>query len=183
MSDYRRWRVEGGTYFFTVVTYERRPLLATEAARASLRKAIFQVRQRHPLRVVAIVLLPDHLHTIWELPPGDANYAVRWRQIKTLVTQSLAPILPMAADLSPSRRSRHEKSVWQRRFYEHTCRDEQDVKRLADYIHVNPVKHQLVTRVRDWPWSSFHRYVGLGEYTCDWGGGDAWYGDEFAGLE
>jgi putative transposase len=183
MSNYRRWRVEGGTYFFTVVTHERRPLLTTEAARTSLRAAICRVRQRHPLRVVAIVLLPDHLHTIWELPPGDADYAVRWRQIKTLVTQSLAPILPVAGDLSPSRRRRHEMGVWQRRFYEHTCRDEQDVKRLADYIHVNPVKHRLVTRVCDWPWSSFHRYVRSGEYTREWGGSDEWYGDEFTRVE
>jgi putative transposase len=183
MSDYRRWRVEGGTYFFTVVTHRRRQFLTSDISRASLREAFRRVRRRRPFKVVAIVLLPDHLHAIWELPRGDADYSTRWRQIKSLVTQALSGRIGPAAGASASRRRRGEQEIWQRRFYEHVCRDEGDLKRLVDYIHVNPVKHRLVARVRDWPWSSFHRYVRLGEYPPDWGGGDAWYGDEFSQLE
>ena len=183
MSRYRRWRVDGGTYFFTVVTYRRQPLLTSDIGRALLRDALRRVRQRRPFKVVAIVLLPDHLHTLWELPHGDDDYSTRWRQIKTLVARALPRPIDPTNTLSASRRWRGEHGVWQRRFYEHSCRDEADLKRLVDYIHVNPVKHQLVERVSDWPWSSFHRYVRLGEYPPDWGDGDAWYGDEFSRLE
>ena len=183
MSQYRRWRVEGGTFFFTVVTHLRRPLLTSDIGRASLREAFRQVRQRRPFQVVAIVVLPDHLHTIWELPRHDADYSTRWRQIKSFVTRALAEDLDGAEDRSASRRRRGERGIWQRRFYEHMCRDEEDLKRLADYIHINPVRHRLVARVQDWPWSSFHRYVRLGEYPADWGGSHAWYGDEFSRLE
>ncbi len=178
MSDYRRWRVDGGTFFFTVVTHHRRRFLTSDIYRDALREAFRDVRRLRPFSVVAIVLLPDHLHTIWELPPGDTDYTTRWRQIKTLFTRAVEGRIDGTVS-STSRRRRAEKGIWQRRFYEHTCRDEADVKRLADYIHVNPVKHRLSARVRDWPWSSFHRYVRLGEYAIDWGGGDLWYGDEF----
>jgi hypothetical protein len=120
--------------------------------------------------------------TVWELPRGDTDYTTRGRQIKTHVTRALEGRLGGTA-ISASRRRRAEKGIWQRRFYEHLCRDEADVKRLVDYIHVNPVKHRLSARVRDWPWSSFHRYVRLGEYAIDWGSSDLWYGDEFTRLE
>ena len=182
MSEYRRWRVEGGTFFFTVVTYRRQRLLTSAVCREALREAFRAVRRSRPFSVVAIVLLPDHLHTVWELPRGDADYATRWRQIKTLVTRALDGRIGQTA-ISVSRQRRAEQGIWQRRFYEHLCRDEADVKRLVDYIHVNPVKHRLSARVRDWPWSSFHRYVRLGEYAIDWGNSDLWYGDEFIRLE
>ena len=183
MSDYRRWRVEGGTFFFTVVAYRRGGFLTSDVARTALREAFRQVRQRRPFNVVAIVLLPDHLHTIWALPRGDSDYATRWRQIKSLVTRALAGRVTHADEVSASRRRRGEQGIWQRRFYEHTCRDDADLKRFVDYVHVNPVKHRLVARVRDWPWSSFHRYVRLGEYSMDWGCNGLWYGDEFSRLE
>ncbi len=183
MSDYRRWRVAGGTYFFTVVTYQRRRCLTTPTARQALRKAFETERLRRPFSVMAIVLLPDHLHTVWELPPGDSDYATRWRRIKTLFTRSEAMRDRSGVNLSPSRQKRKEQAVWQRRFYEHACRNEDDVKRCVDYVHLNPVKHQLVKRVRDWPWSSFHRYVKLGEYSIDWGGSVEWFGDEFKWAE
>ncbi len=181
MSNYRRWRVAGGSYFFTVVTHQRRPWLTTPAARRLLRAAFRSERSRRPFRVTAIVLLPDHLHAVWELPPGDADYATRWRRIKTLFTRAWSPRDAHAAAISESRRK--EQAVWQRRFFEHTCRDEADVKRCVDYIHWNPVKHGLVDRVRDWSWSSFHRYVKLGEYSIDWGVSMEWFGDEFKGAE
>lgn len=182
MSDYRRWRAEGGTFFFTVVTHQRQRFLTSTLGRNALREAFRQVSRLRPFKVVAIVLLPEHLHTVWELPRGDMDYTTRWRQIKTLVTRASAGRIG-EAEISASRQRRAEKGIWQRRFYEHMCRDEADVKHLVDYIHVNPVKHRLSALVRDWPWSSFHRYVQLGEYSIDWGGGDQWYGDEFRQLE
>ncbi len=82
MSDYRRSNIAGGTYFFTVVTHERRPILTTEAVRAVLREAIQQARTTLPFQIEAWVLLPDHLHCIWTLPQGDANFSARWAIIK-----------------------------------------------------------------------------------------------------
>jgi putative transposase len=182
MSDYRRWRAEGGTFFFTAVTHQRQRFLTSPLGRNALRDAFRQVRRLRPFQVVAIVLLPDHLHTVWELPRGATDYTTRWRQIKTLVTRALAGRIGGAA-ISASRQRRVEKGIWQRRFYEHMCRDEADVKRLVHYIHVNPVNHRLSAQVRNWPWSSFHCCVHLGEYSIDWGGSDIWYGDEFHRLE
>jgi len=182
MSEYRRWQIAGGTYFFTVVTYGRQRFLTDTLSRQCLRTALRRVRSRLPFKVIAVVLLPDHLHTVWELPRGDAGYGTRWRQIKTLFTSSYQPHMAATRRLSMSRKKRNEQGVWQRRFYEHTCRDEQDLKRCVDYIHANPVKHELVTQACDWPWSSFHRYVRLGEYENDWGGTEL-AGDSFPGAE
>jgi putative transposase len=182
MSEYRRWRIEGGAYFFTCVTYRRRQFLTTATSRRCLREAFRRVRINRPFKIVSIVLLPDHFHTVWELPVGDADYSTRWRQLKTLFTRLYSSHLPCGAATTASRLKRREHPVWQRRFYEHTCRDEADLKRCVDYVHANPVKHKLVQRVCDWRWSSFHRYVKLGEYEIDWGGGE-WFGDEFRWAE
>lgn len=183
MADYRRNFAPGSTFFFTVVTYKRRKILTTEFARASLRNAIRTVRQRRPFRIEAIVLLPDHLHTVWTLPAGDADFSTRWRQIKSLFSREWIQAGGVEVTQSRSRRAKGERSVWQRRFFEHTCRDKHDLKRCVDYLHVNPLKHGLVERVCDWPWSSFHRYVERGEYTVDWGSADVWYGDEWDEYE
>ena len=183
MGRYRRWRVEGATYFFTVVTYQRQRLLTDDHARECLRGALEQVRSRLPFRLLAIVLLPDHLHTVWELPRGDADYSTRWRQVKSMFTRAYRARLSPHRSRSASRGRRHEQLIWQRRFFEHTCRDEQDVQRCVDYVHINPVKHRLVERVRDWPWSSFHHYARCGAYPLDWGSSTEWYGDEFRGAE
>jgi putative transposase len=183
MTDYRRWRVAGGTYFFTVVTHGRQPFLTGDVARRTLRDAFRTVRQRRPFRVEAIVLLPYHLHTIWTLPTGDFDYATRWQLIKRRFTKLyLAAGSPEGAR-SASRNAKRERGVWQRRYFEHTCRDEADMKRCADYLHVNPLKHGLVDRVINWPWSSFHRYVQLGEYEPDWGSANVWHGDEWKHYE
>jgi putative transposase len=170
MSEYRRWFVPGGTYFFTVVTHQRRPILATELGRRSLREAFAEVRSSRPILVVAIALLPDHLHAIWTLPVSDVDYSTRWRRIKSCFTRSFLAAHGKEGVLSDSRIARQERAIWQRRFWERTCRDEDDLKRCADYVHWNPVKHGLVSRVRDYPWSSFHRFVRSGEYSIDWGG-------------
>lgn len=179
MTNYRRWRVSGGTYFFTVVTHERRPFLTADVARQSLREAFRIVRSRRPFCIDAIVLLPDHLHSIWTLPPGDCDYATRWQLIKRRFTKAFLAAGGTEADGSASRESKAERSFWQRRYFEHTCRDEADMKRCTDYLHVNPLKHGLVKRVVDWPWSSFHRYVRLGEYSPEWGNANIWHGDEW----
>jgi putative transposase len=183
MTDYRRWRVAGGTYFFTVVTHARQPLLTSDLARRLLRDAFRVVRLRRPFDVVAIVLLPDHLHAIWTLPPGDFDYATRWQLIKRRFTKSYLSAGGVEASQLASRDSKGERGVWQRRYFEHTCDDEADLKRCADYLHVNPLKHGLVNRVVDWPWSSFHRYVRLGEYEPEWGNANIWHGDEWTNYE
>ncbi|MGC4007301.1 MAG: transposase [Pirellulales bacterium] len=149
----------------------------------ALREAIDVVRAKLPFHLVAIVLLPDHLHTVWELPDGDTDYSTRWRWIKTEFTRNYASTSPGTDPRSASRRTRGELAVWQRRFYEHTCRDDADVKRCVDYAHVNPLKHGLVERVRDWPWSTFHRYVRNGEYSLDWGRSEHWRDPIFRGFE
>jgi len=172
MSWYRRNRTAGGTYFFTVVSYRRRRLFDSPMARACLRNALRDVRRRWPFEIEAIVLLPDHLHSVWRLPTGDDNYSLRWQKVKEAFTRSYLASGGSEGPASASRRAHHERAVWQRRFWEHTCRDEDDLKRCIDYVHWNPVKHRLVRRVADYPWSSFHRYVSLGEYSLDWGGID-----------
>lgn len=182
MRTYRR-NYEGRLYFFTVVTHERRPILTTDLGRASLRLAIRHVRERHPFRIEAIVLLPDHVHTLWELPRSDVDYSTRWRLIKSAFSRHWCEGNGVEGLRTQSRRRSGERAVWQRRFYEHTCRDDDDVQRCLDYIHVNPLRHRLVERVCEWPWSSFHRYVRLGMYSEDWGSADIWFGDEFRNAE
>ncbi len=182
MSNYRRSRI-GQVFFFTVVTDRRRPILTTDLGRAALHKAIETVRDETPFELPAIVLLPDHMHAVWELPQGDTDYSTRWKRIKALFTKEWRRNGGETPPRSESRQKRGEHGIWQRRFFEHTCRDERDLKRCVDYIHVNPLKHGLVERVCDWPWSSFHRYVQLGEYTNDWGSANEWYGDEFKHFE
>jgi putative transposase len=171
MPEYRRANVAGGTYFFTVVTYARRPVLTTETARMALREAIGQARTTLPFEIEAWVLLPDHLHCIWVLPPGDANFSARWAIIKRHVSRRCEPMI--GAVPSFSRRRRRERSFWQRRFWEHQIRDHADLGRHLDYIHWNPVKHGLARAAEDWPYSTFHRYVKAGVYPCDWGGNGA----------
>lgn len=169
MSRYRRNYIEGGTYFFTVVTYGRRPLFRDEANRELLREAIEHQRCKRPFNVVAMVLMPDHLHAIWTLPHGDADYSVRWQQIKERFSRNFIGAGGFEPKRSASRVRHRERAVWQRRFWEHTCNDPDDLKRCADYVHWNPKKHDLVRNIIDWPWSTFHRFVDEGEYTADWG--------------
>ena len=183
MPNYRRNLVPGGTFFFTVVTNHRRRFLTDEPARVALRQAIREIRARRPFAIDAIVLLPDHLHTVWTLPPNDALYPLRWRQIKSRFTQIYLAAGGIETTISVSRAIKGERGVLQRRYHEHTVRDEDDRKHRIDYVHINPLKHGLVKRVIDWPWSSFHRYVRLGEYSPDWGSDPTFYGDEWLTYE
>ena len=170
MREYLRYRVPGGTYFFTLVTDRRRPFLTTPLARDCLRNALTQIRAKRPLTIGAFVLLPDHLHCVWELPPGDSDYSTRWRRIKSVFSSTWIEKGGDEGDRNLSHAKKHERAVWQRRFYEHIVRDETDLERCVDYIHWNPLKHQLVARVQDYAWSSFHRFVRLGHYDLAWGG-------------
>lgn len=169
MPEYRRSRIGGGTFFFTVVTFARQPIFTSEPARRILHHAWKDVMDRFPYILDAVCLLPDHIHCIWTLPEEDSNYSVRWKEIKRLFTKDFLAEIGTGEHRNKSRQKRNEAAIWQRRFWEHTIRDDLDLERHIEYIHFNPVKHGLVQRVRDWPWSSFKRFVRMGYYSIDWG--------------
>ena len=169
MSRYRRL-LTGTTYFFTVVAHRRRPIFCNPAIRSSLAQAIRFVRGTRPFVIDAWILLPDHMHCIWTLPEDDVDYSARWAAIKRYVSSGCGRRLHDVALSTPSRQKHRESTIWQRRFWEHQIRDENDFERHMDYIHFNPVKHGYVQQVRDWPHSTFHRYVREGAYAMDWGG-------------
>jgi putative transposase len=165
MSRYRRAKIEGGTFFFTLTLADRTSdLLIRHIDR--LRRSYRATQERLPFQTVAICVLPDHLHALWSLPEGDADFASRWSLFKSGFSRGL----PTAKTRSASKAAKREKGIWQRRYWEHAIRDDADFERHVDYIHYNPVKHGLVTRVADWPHSSFHRYVEQGILPVDWAG-------------
>jgi putative transposase len=172
MSRYRRLRIPGGCYFFTVCLERRGSEGRLVRHVDALREA---VRAARPFHIDAWVVLPDHMHAVWTLPPGNGDYAERWRLIKWRFSRAVLPDGPLA----PARQARGERGLWQRRYWEHAIRDDEDYARHVDYVHVNPLKHGLVARVADWPHSSFHRCVARGVYPPDWAGGDV--GDLDAG--
>lgn len=165
--QYRRAFTAGGSYFFTLVTYNRKPIFATAEAVEVLREAFRSVRKSRLFEIDAIVVMPDHLHCIWTLPPDDADFATRWRLIKSAFTKHCAPALRTIPNRV--RAAKQEQAVWQRRYWEHLIRDETDFSNHVDYIHYNPVKHGLVASPQDWPYSSFSRHVEAGIYLPDWG--------------
>jgi putative transposase len=169
VPEFRRFFVAGGTFFFTLVTAGRAPLFRQHGAPELLGRIMREERDRAAFTTVAIVLLPDHLHAIWTLPPGDAEYPARWQAIKACFTSAWLTSGGDEQTVRAGYRRQRRRGVWQPRFMEHTIRDEQDLHAHADYIHYNPVKHGYVKRPRDWPWSSFHRYVISGDYPKDWG--------------
>ena len=174
MTDDRRNFVPGGSFFFTLNRADRRLSLLTTHLDL-LREAFRETRHRHPFTVDAIVILPDHLHAVWTLPESDRDFATRWRLIKSTFSRSI----PRGEQISASRAGKGERGIWQRRYWEHTIRDEEDFERHVDYIHINPVKHGLVKRVRDWQPSSFHRMVQLGIYPEDWAGDFSDRGEDY----
>ena len=165
--QYRRAKVEGGTYFFTLVTHHRRKLLCEPENISLLRESFRYVMEKHPFKIDAIVILPDHLHCIWTLPEGDSDYSTRWRLIKSYFTRNCDS--QYHGEMTTSRENKKEQALWQRRFWEHSIKNEKDLLNHIEYIHYNPVKHGLVQFPSEWKYSSFHRYVKDGIYARDWG--------------
>jgi putative transposase len=162
MSHYHRAHIPGGVYFFTVVTHDRTPIFINEGRVEILRAAIRKVMATRPFQIDAMVVLPEHLHCIWQMPDGDTDYSSRWREIKKAASRQINPVT----------NKRNERMVWQRRFWEHAIRDEEDWRRHMDYIHYNPVKHGLANRPCEWQWSSFSNAVSKGWYEESWGVGE-----------
>lgn len=156
-------RLAGAAYFFTVTLLERRSGLLVEHVEL-LREAVRKARAARPFKIDAWVVLPDHMHCVWTLPEGDSDYSSRWRDIKAVFSRSL----PKNEFRNLVRQKKGERGIWQRRFWEHTIRNDADYAAHLDYVHLNPLKHGLVEHVKDWPYSSFHRCVKAGIYSIDW---------------
>jgi putative transposase len=163
MPRYIRSFVPGGTYFFTVALEDRRSRLLVEHV-DQLRLAYRRACELHPFDTLAICVLPDHVHAIWRMPPDDADFALRWRLIKSGFSRGFE-----SCASSASQHAKREKGIWQRRYWEHQIRDEDDLARHVEYVHFNPVRHGHVRQVAHWPHSSFHRWVSRGELPAEWG--------------
>lgn len=169
MPTFIRSQKPGGTFFFTAVTYRRTQILTKSDSRVILREVILEVRQKYPFTIEAWVLLPDHLHCIWTLPENDGDFSKRWGLIKARFSRKVKPLLFNYSWMTESKERHRESTIWQRRFWEHQIRDDEDLHNHLDYIHFNPVKHGLVSSPVDWPYSTFHRYVEHGLYPANWG--------------
>ena len=163
---YRRIYVKGASYFFTLVTYQRQKILTEQTNINHLRNAFKKVKAKYPFEVTAIVILPDHLHAILELPDNDSDFSTRWRLIKYYFSRKINSAAFLNAT---SRNKKKEKPIWQRRYWDHLIRNEKDFERHMDYIHYNPVKHGYTTSPALWPYTSFHMYVNEGIYPAYWG--------------
>ena len=166
MSNYRRAYIAGGTWFFTVNLLQRRHNDLLIRNIDLLRQTVKQVRAKYPFYIDAWVVLPDHIHCVWTLPPNEADFSIRWRLIKSGFSRAL----PKTEYRSKVRIENGERGIWQRHYWEHCIRDDLDYQRHVDYVHVNPLKHGYVQRVIDWPYSTFHRYVAEGIYPAHWCG-------------
>ena len=164
MPNYRRGNTPGATWFFTVNLLERHDndLLVREIE--LLRACISKEKDRRPFTVLAWVVLPEHMLWLWRMPEGDADFATRWRRIKTDFSRSL----PRTERRSVVRAGRGERGIWQRRYWEHQIHNERSLQSHMDYIHFNPVKHGWAKRPVDWPHSSFPEHVARGTYPADW---------------
>ena len=168
MPNYIRAYRPGGTFFFTLVTYDRAPFLCDPLARQFLHDAIDECRAARPFTMDAIVLLPDHLHAMWTLPEDDPDFSTRWGVIKKTFTQKWLSAGGECGAVSESRFNNRRRGVWQRRFWEHVIRDVDDPEKHLNYVHYNPVKHALAPCPHHWEWSSFHLHVDRSIYAHDW---------------
>jgi len=169
MPEYRRLYTPGSWYFFTVVTYNRQAIFDCDEVWQFLRKSIQIVKRTHPFQIGGFVLLPNHLHVLWELQENDSDFSVRWNLIKSGFTRMYKKGKSPIIERSSSQASKREQTIWQRRFWEHRIRDQQDFFKHMDYIHYNPVKHGYTGSPKDWKWSTFKKYVEQGWYEIDWG--------------
>jgi putative transposase len=180
---YRRVFVPGASYFFTLVTHQRSPIFSHASAVDLFRGVVRKVQAAHPFSLEAEVILPDHVHLLCSLPEGDFNYPMRLRLIKAAFTRAFLRQHHPIAQRSHSSTKQREQAVWQRRYWEHTIRDQNDFQAHLDYIHINPVKHGLVVAARDWPHSSFHAWVKRGAYEISWGSDEMPALPEWVGRE
>jgi putative transposase len=178
---YHRTNAPGSTFFFTVVTSNRKKIFIDEQTITLLRQAIQAVQAGSPFKIEAAVILPDHVHMLWRLPGGDSDYATRWRLIKSYFTRRWPGSRDYPTTLS--RQSKGERAVWQRRNWEHMIRDEADWRRHVDYIHYNLMKHGLDHAPAAWQYSSFSTFVKQGFYSLDWGAGERVETGVDAGME
>jgi putative transposase len=162
MPEYRRVNIPGSSVFLTLIAYDRAKTFSVPENIHKLRQACSIVVVEKPFTIDAAVILPEHIHFLWTLPPGDGDYSYRVGRMKVLFTRALRGANNLPDDVCESRKKHRESDVWQRRFYEHTIRDEFDFRKHLDYLHFNPVKHGLVKCVHDWEYSSFHRGVRRG---------------------
>jgi len=169
MSDYKRMRIPGVSYFFTLVTHNRNPVFTSPEHIVLLRESIQYVMTKRPFNIQAAVVLPDHIHCIWEMHDED-DYSMRWQMIKTQFSRTLRNKNP----------EWKQKAIWQPRFWEHAIRDKNDLHCHMDYIHYNPVKHGLVSSPSDWEYSSIHKHIELGLYDKNWGATEP---DSVRGME
>ncbi len=167
--QYRRLKAKGATFFFTVVTHRRENILCVKNNARLVKEAFDHIKVKHPFAMDTFVLLPDHIHCVWTLPENDNDFSMRWRLIKSYFSKRVEN--KNECFKSPSRASKGEHGIWQRRFWEHLIRDDDDFNKHVEYIHYNPVKHGLVKSPKDWPYSSFHRYISQGIYNSEWGAG------------
>lgn len=176
---YRRAKIGGGTYFFTLVTYQRQEILCAPENITLLKAAFAHVRKNHPFSIDTFVVLPDHLHCLMTLPDRDDDYPARLRLIKSYFSRKCTEI---QVQNTASRRLKKEKAVWQRRYWEHSIKNDTDLRQHVGYIHYNPVKHGLANAPIDWPYSSFHSYVARGMLHKAWGSGGMVF-DRKIGME
>ena len=163
MVMYRRTLQRGGVYFFTATLKNRQSTLLTQHNK-QLYYAIKMTQAKYPFKMIAHVILPDHIHCLWELPENDCNYSSRWRMIKSIYVRELKKLsLPIQYN------NKGEANIWARRFWEHTIRDDYDLEKHLDYIHFNPVKHGLTAIPSQWPHSSIHAYIKKNIISRDWG--------------
>ncbi len=166
MPNYRRTFIPGATWFFTVNLLQRHGNSLLIDKVDLLKSCIQRVRQQYPFKIDAWVMLPEHMHCVWTLPEGDVDYPTRWRLIKSHFSRRL----PLIERRSATRVASGERGIWQRHYWEHLIRNDVDYQRHVDYVHVNPLKRRLVSRVIDWKYSTFHRDVQRGIYVADWCG-------------
>ncbi|MEJ8837501.1 REP-associated tyrosine transposase [Ramlibacter sp. AN1133] len=168
MRTYIRADAAGATWFFTLTLQDRGARWLVDHVDV-LRAAVRHVKARHPFDIEAMVVLPEHLHALWRLPVDDNDFSTRWMLVKQMFTRTLVAQGVLGDDLAPGRGLKGERKLWQRRFWEHQIRDEEDFRRHVDYIHYNPVKHGWVQRAAQWPHSSVHRFIREGSLPADWG--------------
>ena len=161
---YRRLTTKGACYFFTLNLQNRQQTLLTDHI-DTLRNTINKVKHNHPFKLDALVILPEHLHILITLPRDDNNYAKRIMLIKT----SFSRQLPKEENISKSRKSKRKRGIWQRRYWEHQIRNDEDYENHINYIHYNPVKHGYVNNANEWQYSTIHQYIKQGVITQNWG--------------